>query len=606
MSTGKNFLPITVIAVVWCFASAARANAPAFTAAALSASALSEAVFARWPAGTATIPPRKGGAIEEDSLLLEAISSQWQTTANGKDFAYIKAAVDGWVQEKGQLQPRPEQSILASAPGSAILLCYRVTGEARYAQAAQALLAQQPMPTEATGAGAGAAPFGEEQGRQPSIDRDAALSAMPFRAAYARTFQQRSALEKTARQLLSMEKDPATSRNAQPAEAEWSRQNRYALALIDTLPWLSQEHAGSAQLVVALGRWAEIAARRQDPGTGLWWEARGVGGNSQDLLAASNNALLVYALAKGVRLGYLPQQYESVAARGWRGVERQFLALHQKPGQRDPLNGTSPALMGAYLLAESEMQQAATENLAQGKRVVVDAWFNSQTRQTALGQTELFHYKWDDDQNSGFAFFGRAFQRFGARLSELTEAPTAAKLAGASVYVLASPDTPGKNPHPHYMDMASGEAIEAWVRGGGVLLLMENDKLNSEFEHFNTMSERFGIHFSPVVRNTVEGQHFEQGLLNIPAGAGGVFPRALTVYMKDICTIRTSGPAHPIFTDKGDTLMAVAKVGKGSVYAVVDPWLYNEYTDGRKLPTPPYQDFAAAIDLARWALRVAR
>ena len=48
--------------------------------------------------------------------------------------------------------------------------------------------------------------------------------------------------------------------------------------------------------------------------------------------------------------------------------------------------------------------------------------------------------------------------------------------------------------------------------------------------------------------------------------------------------------------------MAVAKVGKGTVFAVGDPWIYNEYTDGRKLPEE-YQNFQAASDLAKWLLR---
>jgi unsaturated rhamnogalacturonyl hydrolase len=30
--------------------------------------------------------------------------------------------------------------------------------------------------------------------------------------------------------------------------------------------------------------------------------------------------------------------------------------------------------------------------------------------------------------------------------------------------VLASPDIPVKNPTPNYMDKASGDAIEAWVK----------------------------------------------------------------------------------------------------------------------------------------------
>jgi unsaturated rhamnogalacturonyl hydrolase len=47
-------------------------------------------------------------------------------------------------------------------------------------------------------------------------------------------------------------------------------------------------------------------------------------------------------------------------------------------------------------------------------------------------------------------------------------------------------------------------------------------------------------------------------------------------------------------------MIALAHVGKGAVLAVVDPWIYNEYADGRKLPQ--YNGFKAAADLARWAV----
>jgi unsaturated rhamnogalacturonyl hydrolase len=51
--------------------------------------------------------------------------------------------------------------------------------------------------------------------------------------------------------------------------------------------------------------------------------------------------------------------------------------------------------------------------------------------------------------------------------------------------------------------------------------------------------------------------------------------------------------------------MAVAKYGKGTVFAVGDPWLYNEYVDGRRLPLE-YENFRAANDLARWLLAQTR
>ena len=51
--------------------------------------------------------------------------------------------------------------------------------------------------------------------------------------------------------------------------------------------------------------------------------------------------------------------------------------------------------------------------------------------------------------------------------------------------------------------------------------------------------------------------------------------------------------------------MAVAKVGKGTVFAVGDPWLYNEYTDGRRLPRE-YDNYKAAVDLTLWLIGQAK
>jgi unsaturated rhamnogalacturonyl hydrolase len=50
--------------------------------------------------------------------------------------------------------------------------------------------------------------------------------------------------------------------------------------------------------------------------------------------------------------------------------------------------------------------------------------------------------------------------------------------------------------------------------------------------------------------------------------------------------------------------MAEVKYGKGTVYAMVDPWLYNEYTDGQMLPKL-YDNYAAGEELVRWILEQA-
>jgi unsaturated rhamnogalacturonyl hydrolase len=69
--------------------------------------------------------------------------------------------------------------------------------------------------------------------------------------------------------------------------------------------------------------------------------------------------------------------------------------------------------------------------------------------------------------------------------------------------------------------------------------------------------------------------------------------------MKDVCNISVKAPAVAAFQDDEGILMATAKFGKGTVYATVDPWLYNEYTDGRNLPAA-YDNFAAGKEFVRW------
>jgi unsaturated rhamnogalacturonyl hydrolase len=63
-----------------------------------------------------------------------------------------------------------------------------------------------------------------------------------------------------------------------------------------------------------------------------------------------------------------------------------------------------------------------------------------------------------------------------------------------------------------------------------------------------------------------------------------------------------SQKALPLLRYKGDLLMAWTRYGKGMVFAVTDPWIYNEYTDGRKLPME-YDNFAGGQEVAAWLIR---
>ena len=287
-----------------------------------------------------------------------------------------------------------------------------------------------------------------------------------------------------------------------------------------------------------------------------------------------------------------------------------------------PTVENDPTGVGAYLLALSEMTVRAHAGdllrRARGKTVMFDAWFNAETRKNAEGGTELFHYKANDDADTGYSWLNRMFLQYGLRSDTLDHAPTPADLKSASIYIIASPDGPAVSPKPHFMDAESADVIEAWVKAGGVLLLMENDAGHADQTHLNVLAARFGIHFNPVTVNRQVGDDYANTLVSIPAGTGGIFANGHRAVMKETCTITVSGAAKPLLTNadaesradpKGTaaaadgtyTVMAKSHAGKGMVLANVDPWIYNEYTDGRRSPLEE-DNFAAGQELVRWVV----
>ncbi len=236
-----------------------------------------------------------------------------------------------------------------------------------------------------------------------------------------------------------------------------------------------------------------------------------------------------------------------------------------------------------------------------GKKVLLDAWFNSQQRKNAAGETEYFHYKWNDTSDSGFSMLGHLFNEYGIETDTLYEAPTLPKLRSANFYIMVSPDIPIKNPHPHYVSKEDAQQVAEWVKQGGVLLLMENDPANADIDHLDILADKFGLHFNPELSHHVVGDDLKSGRIEV-AGGGELFSQHHVLYMKDTCTLSLSGNARPLLTDKGDIMMATAKYGRGTVFAVVDPWLYNEYIDDHRLRAE-YDNIDGAKELVTWLLR---
>jgi hypothetical protein len=238
---------------------------------------------------------------------------------------------------------------------------------------------------------------------------------------------------------------------------------------------------------------------------------------------------------------------------------------------------------------------------AQPKRVMLDSYFNDEHRKDVTGNMISYHYKWEEKDNNGFSIFGDAFKKNGATLSTLYEAPTAANLKQADIYIIVDPDTKKESPDPKYIEPKEVKIIANWVKQGGVLLLMANDSANVELKHFNIFAEKFGIHFNDDLRNHVkDDQHFEDGAFII-RGDNPILKTAKKIFMKDICSLTLSPPASAALKDGDATIISITRYGKGTVLAVGDPWLYNEYINGR-LPAD-FENDKAANDLSIWLIK---
>jgi len=421
----------------------------------------------------------------------------------------------------------------------------------------------------------------------------------------------------------------------------WARaMGWYSMALVDVLERMPENDPKRARLVDDARKTLTAVIHYQDAGSGqnsgsgLWWQVMEKGGRKGNYLEASASCMFVYSIAKAVRMGVLPLSDMASAERGWKGIQQRFVkpdgtlsgtvkvaGLGGTPYRSgtyeyyagEPVGDNDAKGVGAYLLAESEMIQHERAGTlfagARGKTVLWDAWFNSQKRKTPAGNEQLFHYKWTDRANSGYSVWGDMFAQYGMHPAMLEHAPRAADLKGVAVYIIAAPDNLKLNPQAHLMDQESADAIVDWVRAGGVLVLMQNDVERADQVHFNLLSDRFGIHFNPVTKQDEINNSYANTITPVPAGTGGIFNQNFKGLMKQICTITASAPAKPILTAhgtdaEGETVMAVTHLGRGLVYANVDPWVYNEYTDGRKNPLDE-QNFAAGEQLTRWIVQQA-
>ncbi|MCE7044140.1 glycoside hydrolase family 88 protein [Dyadobacter sp. CY312] len=584
----------------------------------------------------------------EQGLMLKAIEKVWYRTGEGKYFDYIRKDIDQYVKEDGSIRTYKfaDYNIDNIPTGRALLTLYQQTmpGKEKYKKAADLLwkqLEEQPRTKEGG--------YWHKKRYPNQMWLDGLFMGEPFAAEYSKIFDHPEHFDDIAKQFELIEKyavDEKTglvyhaydeSREQQWADKKtgrsphfWARAiGWYAVAIVEVLDYFPENHPKRAQLISYIQRLAPVLTKYQDKKSGVWYQIVDQGTREGNYLEASASCMFVYALAKASRLGYIPATYATSAKKGFDGIIKNFVEVESdgllslnktvsvgglggspyrdgsyeyylsEPIRKNDLKGIGP-----FIFAAVEMEIAAENTVGKGKKVGLDYHFNREFRKDLNGKQEQFHYTWEDRAHSGFWLWGNTFRELGAETVSIPTAPTAENLKGVGVYIIVDPDTKKETAAPNFVEAKDIAAIEKWVKAGGVLVLMANDTANCEIPHFNQLAKVFGIQFTSKNRNMVQGLQFEQGKLNIPAG-DPIFKNTSKIYIKELSPLALTGPAKSGLTDDGDIIFGISKYGKGTVFAVGDPWLYNEYTDGRRIDTS-FENFEAGKDLAQWLLKQAK
>ncbi|RRJ67846.1 glycosyl hydrolase family 88 [Paenibacillus oralis] len=278
-------------------------------------------------------------------MALTALSrlSDWAQDTAYQEF--VKRHIDLFISEDGFIGGEyalEDYNLDHINMGKNLLRLWRETGVGKYKKAAQLLAVQltgQPRTEEGGYWHKKIYPF--------QMWLDGLYMSSPFMAEYAATFGEERWFDEAARQLLLAERytrNPETgllhhawdeSREQRWCDAAIGRSRHvwgramgwYAMAVVDSLEHFPLNHPQRGQVMGIFERMAQAVWKVQDAGSGVWYQVMDCNAREGNYLEASGSCMLTYALAKGIRLGYLSGLPQSAVERAYAGVLTQFVTM---------------------------------------------------------------------------------------------------------------------------------------------------------------------------------------------------------------------------------------------------------------------------------------
>lgn len=270
-------------------------------------------------------------------LIAQSMIRLWSVSQEESYFRYAEKYASHFIDSTGSIKGyKPEEfNIDAVNSGKFLFTLYDKTKDEKYLKAIR-ILRNQLMNQPRTAEGG----FWHKLRYPNQMWLDGLYMGSPFLAQYAMFFNEPGLFDDVVKQFLVVHNhtyDRKTGLNYHAWDEKriqkwadpqtgcspnfWGRaEGWYAMALVDVLDYLPQNHEGRPKIIAILNQVAAGIVKYQDPDTGLWYQVLDMGGKEGNYLEATASSMFSYALLKAAKMGYVSKNYQEVARKGYRGI----------------------------------------------------------------------------------------------------------------------------------------------------------------------------------------------------------------------------------------------------------------------------------------------
>ncbi|MHC1704217.1 MAG: glycoside hydrolase family 105 protein [Tenuifilaceae bacterium] len=282
--------------------------------------------------------------IYDKGTYLKGIEAVWRNTGNQKYFDYIRNTISSFITPEGTIRTYniEEYNIDMVNSGKLLLTIYQDTKEENIKNAALLLMRQLENHPRTKEGG-----FWHKKRYPWQMWLDGLYMGGPFYAEFSQIFNQPENFDDVANQFIYMESHTRDTKTGllyhawdESKEQKWANKetgcsphfwNRsmgwYAMAIVDVLDYLPENHPKREPIISIFKNMTDALLSVQDSTLGVWYQVLDQGNREGNYFEASGSSMIVYAMAKAIRKGYLDNSYYAKTKKGYDGLIKTFIVV---------------------------------------------------------------------------------------------------------------------------------------------------------------------------------------------------------------------------------------------------------------------------------------